>query len=234
MPAVRRVTTKFLWAVLVCVIACVPVRAQQAVPQQQKKAAILPRPASRIPRRSIVVSGGLTVPVSHIPLTDFWTMGPGGSAAFFAHVHRLVSVGVGMEASSLFFRSGAFETKFPGVSSKKPNIGFLHLYLAWRYAFLSQPPVSPFIGASVGAAKATPAVYETMINGIRTTYYEIPGRTRLAVAGLVGADFFLDRTVAVEVEGKAVYLHNDPEVGLVLSVRAGVRLFFYAPTVKPQ
>ncbi len=222
-----RVTTKILWALLGCGIAWSVVCAQQTALPQGKKAVLLPRPATRIPRRSIVMSAGLTVPVSHNHLTDFWSMGPGGSVAFFAHVHRLVSVGVGVDGSMLFFRTGAFETQFPGVSSEKRNLGLLHLYLTWRYAFVSKPPVSPFIGASVGAAKATSAVFETTINGIRTTYYEIPGRTRLAVAGVLGADFFLDRTMAVEVEGKAVYLYNDPEVGLALSVRAGVRLFFY-------
>lgn len=222
-----RVTTKILWALLGFAIAWDPVCAQQAAPQQEKAAVLRPQPASRIPRRSIVLSAGLTVPVSHSPLTDFWTMGPGGSVAFFAHVHRLVSVGVGGEGSMLFFRSGAFETRFPGVSYEKRNLGLLHLYLTWRYTFVAQPPVSPFIGASVGAAKATLAVFETTVNSMRTTYYEIPGRTRLAVAGLLGADFFLDRSVAVEIEGKALYLYNDPEVGLSLSVRAGVRLFFY-------
>jgi hypothetical protein len=222
-----RVTTKVLWALLGCGIAWSSVCAQQTALPQEKKAVLLPRPAPRIPRRSIVMSAGLTVPVSHHHLTDFWSMGPGGSVAFFAHVHRLVSVGVGVDGSMVFFRSGAFETQFPGVSSEKRNLGLLHLYLAWRYAFVSKPPVSPFIGASVGAAKATSAVFETTVNGIRATYYEIPGRTRLAVAGVLGADFFLDRTTAVEVEGKAVYLYNDPEVGLVVSVRAGVRLFFY-------
>lgn len=222
-----RVTTMVLWALLGCGIAGGSVCAQQTAPQQSKKAVLLPRPAPRVPRRSIVVTAGLTVPLSHSYLTDFWTMGPGGSFTFFAHVHRLVSVGVGAEGSLLFFRSGAFETQYPGVAYEKRNLGLLHLFLTWRYAFVSQPPVSPFIGASIGAAKATKAVYETTVNGIRTTYYEIPGRTRLAVAGLLGADFFLDRTVALEVEGKALFLYNDPEVGLSLSVRAGVRLFFY-------
>jgi len=224
---VCRATTIILRVVLGFSIAWGSVYAQQTAPSQEKKAVLLPRPSTRIPRRSIVMSAGLTVPLSHSHLTDFWTMGPGGSFAFFAQVHRLVSLGVGAEGSMLFFRSGAFETQFPGVSYEKRNLGLLHLYVTWRYAFLSKPPVSPFIGASVGAAKATLAVYQTTVNGIRTTYYEIPGRTRLAVAGLLGADFYLDRTVALEVEGKALYLYNDPEVGLSLSVRAGVRLFFY-------
>lgn len=222
-----RVKTKILCVFLGCVIAWGSVWAQGTATQQEKKAVLIRRPAPRLPRRSIVMSVGPTVPISHNSLTEFWTMGPGGSITFFAHVHRLVSVGVGGEASLLHFRSGAFEQRYPGVPVQERNVGLLHLYLAWRYAFLSQPPVSPFIGATVGAAKATSAVYQTTVSGIRTIYYEIPGRMRLAFGALAGADFFLDRSLAIEVEGKAIYLYNDPEVGLTVSVRAGVRLFFY-------
>jgi hypothetical protein len=230
MMAVGGMKTLLCSALLACAIGGGWVHAQQAqkpAPSQQKKAVLLPRPKARLPRQSIAVSGGLTIPLSHHDLTDFWTMGPGGSLTFFAHVHRLVSLGIGAEGSILKFRPGAFAQTFPNVPVEARSIGLLHVYLTWRYTFVSQPPVSPFIGASVGAAKATAVGYQTMIDGIRKVYYEIPGRMHLAVAGLVGADFFLNNRLAIEVEGKGVYLYNDPEVGLFLSVRAGVRAYFY-------
>ncbi len=73
----------------------------------------------------------------------------------------------------------------------------------------------------------TKAVYEVRNTlGVRETYYNIPGRMRLTLGVSPGIEFAFNRGVALVVEGKVLYLHNDPETGFLAGGRCGLRWNF--------
>lgn len=177
-----------------------------------------------LPRGTITISGGVMVPLAHDVVTDFWTPGPALSVGVYRTVNRLVSLGFGAEMALFAFDQGGFALKYPGVTPHPLALGHLHLFVGWRFAMRSGSGIIPTLGATVGASKLTKASHQERIAGVRTTYYDIPGRFRLTGGGTVGLDVPLGRSFAVSVEGRVLYLVNDPDASVLASGRVGVRL----------
>ncbi len=73
----------------------------------------------------------------------------------------------------------------------------------------------------------TKAVYETRSSeGVRITYYNLPGRMRLTIGLSPGMELSIHRGLAMVIEGRVLYLHNDPEAGLLAGGRFGLRWNF--------
>ncbi len=209
---------------LVLFVVLVPPSAAQN--QSERARLITTRPAQRLLKHSIVVAGGVMTPVTHVSLKRFWNVGPAASVMIFTNVNRYVSFGAGMEATTLSFNDGAFQKQYPGVTAHPLWTANLHLFVAWKYTGRLGNVVSPTFSATVGGSKMTKAVYEERIAGVRTTYYSIPGRMRLTVGLTPGVEFSIHRGLAMAVEGRALYLLNDPEAGLLAGGRIGLRWNF--------
>jgi hypothetical protein len=182
------------------------------------------RPAPRLPEGSVSITAGVLGPFSHQPLTSLWNMAGSISAVFYAHVNRSVAIGLGLEAGFLKFDSVAFAQLYPGVPLRYQDLGQLHIFVGGRYTMVPTTRLTPYLLASVGAAKVSTAIYQLKVNGRRVTYYEIPGRTRLALGAGGGLAYQISRVVHLEAEGKALYYHHDPEVGLLVTARLGARI----------
>jgi len=174
----------------------------------------------------VVLTGGVMVPLAHPSLKDFWNLGPSAALTVFANVNRFVSFGAGAEGSLLFFKDGTFSTRYPGVSAHPLKTANLHLFVAWKYSGRLGNVVAATLSASLGGSKMTKAVYEERIAGVRTTYYNIPGRMRLTLGFSPGIEFAFNRSIALVIEGRVLYLHNDPEAGLLAGGRSGLRWNF--------
>jgi hypothetical protein len=84
----------------------------------------------------------------------------------------------------------------------------------------------PYIVVELGASRITEATYRKVIAGARVTYYSVGGSTRLTAGAAGGVDIVLSRWLAVELEAKASYVHNDPDAGILAAARAGFRVRF--------
>jgi outer membrane protein W len=138
--------------------------------------------------------------------------------------HRF-SVGVGLDASWLFFRKDAFHNAYPGVPTQVRDIWLIDLYLTSKYFFRPREQFSPYLGVDIGAHKTTSAEYRVVIDGVRTTYYYIPGSTRLAFGFTGGADYVVRHYLGFFLEVRGCYVHHDPDVGWTVYGRGGIELF---------
>ena len=213
---------KTLSRFLLCALLVASSAAAQP-PDESQGITLSSRPAPRLPAGSVSVVGGLLFPFAHQPLTSLWNTGGSVSAVCYVHVNRYVALGLGLEAGFLKFDSVAFAQIYPGVTLRYHDLGQLHLFLGGRYTIVPSARLTPYLLASVGAAKVSSAVYQERVNGRRVTYYEIPGRTRLALGAGGGLAYQVSRVVLLELEGKALYYHHDPEVGLLATARLGLR-----------
>jgi hypothetical protein len=177
-----------------------------------------------VKRKTLAFLAGAVFPLSHEGLTDFWMRGPGGTLVLMFDLNPAVGVGIGADAGLLSFRKKEFGDRYPGIPWQATDLGFFHLYLEWKYTIAPYKRLSPFVGATIGPARVSGASYGTMIDSVRVTYYDLPGRTRLALGGLCGLDFALVRGVALEAEMRCVYLLNDPNAGMLLILHAGGRV----------
>ena len=196
--------------------------AQGPKPKQPKPVSPLP-PVRQYQSKSLIVSSGFGFPLSRKGITDFWKAGPSGSAQFLVNINRNAAIGIGLDASTLYFRRGAFAGSYPGVPVQARNLGFFCLYLAATYTPMPGKRLMPFVEANIGAARLTGAIYQEMINGVRVTYYSIPGTMRLALAAAGGVDLVFNSRLAFRGEVKATYLNNDPDLGIELGLRGGLR-----------
>jgi hypothetical protein len=167
------------------------------------------------------------VPLSHNALTQFWNLGPSAALAMYVNVNRYVALGVGAEAALFFFDRQAFEGRFPSVPVHQLNTANLHIFVGWKYTGRLGSFLCPTLGATIGASKMTKAVYQQRVAGVRQTYYEIPGMTRATLGATAGLEFVLSRSLALLLEGRAQYLHNDPEAAILGGARTGLRINIY-------
>ena len=180
--------------------------------------------------RSIALTVGAISPRSKRDLTGLWGGGPSGSIVFMVNVNRMLSLGVGLDASVLQFRDDAAQTRFsdrstyPDSAYPATSIRLFNIFMAWKFAPLPQGRFSPYVAADIGAVLRSDASYRPVVDEIRYTYYSIPGRTRLSIGGGVGVDMGVSRTVAIELELRAKYLQQDPAFGVCAVVRGGVRI----------
>ncbi len=207
-------------SLFVCLAAALPVAAQS----QADRLAL--RPAQRLLKNSIVITGGVMTPLSHPSLKDFWGPGPSVALTLYANVNRFVSFGAGAEGALFSFKESEFSGRYPGVASHPLKTANLHLFVAWKYTGHLGPVFSPTFSATLGGSKITKAVYEERIAGVRTTYYALPGRMRLTLGFSPGMEFAFNRAIAVVSEGRLLYLYKDPEAALLAGARGGLRWNF--------
>jgi hypothetical protein len=173
--------------------------------------------------RTVEITGGVTVPLSHEALKQFWTRGPSAEILFLGRASYNVKFGIGGEVSLLSFRRGIFALAYPDVATQVKHLATVYLYLAIRSYLKPGLRLSPYVGFDVGVLRVTGAEYKEIINGVRFTYYDIPGISRLAGSVSLGGDYYLSRRIALLVHGRAMHVFNDPNVGFLLSFHAGVK-----------
>ena len=173
--------------------------------------------------KTIEILGGMTLPLSHDGITDFWLRGPSANVCLMVRMKDNFKVGIGAEAALFTFRLGAFNERYPGVTPEAKNLGLLHVYLAFRNYIRPSLRFSPYIGAQVGFARLTGAEQKEVINGVLITYYDIPGTTRLTFGASAGIDYYISRTTAVQLDIRGMYMNNDPNLGITASVQLGAK-----------
>ncbi len=195
-----------------------------ALPQAKKKPAPAqqPKPAPET-RVSIQIEAGYGFPLSKAGIKQFWEGGPSASALVLIRAQKALSVGIGAEGTLLKFRPSDFESTFPGVPVQERSIGYIGLAVAVRYTPFEKYRFAPYFGATVGAGKYTTASYSAVINGVRTTYYNIPGTARLSMGAIGGAEYKLSPQVWFAGEVRVTYLFHDPNAGWGLMALLGPR-----------
>ncbi len=195
-----------------------PVFGQSTEPQRS--------PAQKPLKHSISITLGLTYPQSRSGLTAFWNQGPSEAMAFFVNVSRSVGLGVGFEIALLEFDEPAFRETFPAVEIQRRDIVISHVYVGAKVNIMPTMRTTPYLQATLGVSRMTEALYRKVIDGVRVTYYYVGGSTRLTGGLAAGVNIYLNRALALEFEGRAIYAHNDPDFGIAASARAGFRFNF--------
>lgn len=185
------------------------------------------RRVRQVQRTSVAVMFGITNPQGHDRLREFWLNGPGGAAEFRVHLSPLFSLGAGGDLSVLYFDEAAFNQRWPGVPLQtKVNLFLGNVFLDGAYSPMPASRLRPYIKGQIGAEFITQAIYREVIAGVRYTYYNVGGRTRLTLGVAAGGSYALDYYFSLLLEVKATYVHHDPAVGLLLHGRAGVQYKF--------
>jgi|WetSurMetagenome_2_1015567.scaffolds.fasta_scaffold64064_3 hypothetical protein len=209
---------------LLIVLLCVPVAglSQDSAKVQEDAFRLLYAPRDR----TIELTVGITFPMSHAALTSFWLRGPSMGACFLFKANDVIRFGVGAEVDYFSFRRGTFQETFPGVPLQVQHLATVHVYLAVRNYLRPSLRMTPFFGAEIGVLRVTGAEYKIISGGVRHTYYEIPGMSHLAGGVSAGLDYYVNRQVAVQLQGRAVYVFNDPDTGILVTAHAGVKFAF--------
>jgi hypothetical protein len=173
--------------------------------------------------KTLEVLGGMTVPLSHDGITDFWMRGPGVNVCLMVRMKDNFKVGIGGEGALFSFRLGAFNQQYPGVTAEVKDLGLIHVYLAFRNYIRPSLRFSPYIGAQVGFARLTGAEQKAVVNGVLITYYEIPGTAHLTLGASAGIDYYLSRRIAVQLDVRGMYMNNDPDLGIAVSLQLGAK-----------
>jgi|GEM_PF-1281838 len=173
--------------------------------------------------KTFEVLGGMTLPLSHDGITDFWMRGPGVNVCLMVRMKTNFKVGIGGEGALFSFRLGAFNQRYPGVTAEVKDLGLIHVYLAFRNYIRPTLRFSPYVGAQVGFARLTSAEQKAVVNGVLITYYEIPGTTRLTLGVSAGMDYYVSRRIAVQLDVRGMYMNNDPDLGIAASVQLGAK-----------
>lgn len=177
-------------------------------------------------RQAFTATVGAAVPLSHDGLTGFWKPGLSAAGRFTTSVTREVGIGVGVEASQFSFDRVAFEEAFPAVAPETNDLLLIGVSVHAKVLLLPAYRTCPYVVLEVGAARLTEATYRRVSGGMRTTYYSVGGTTRLSAGLSGGADITLTRWLALEIEGKMTYIHNDPDAGFLGAARGGFRVRF--------
>jgi hypothetical protein len=173
--------------------------------------------------KTFELMGGMTFPMSHSGLTSFWMRGPSVAAALYFKANDRIRIGAGFEAAVFSFRRGTFAQSYPGVAVQARDLASTYLYIAARNYLQPRWTITPFFGGEIGVVRLSGAEYKEIVNGVRRTYYEIPGIAHLAASGSAGLDFYLARFVALQVVGRVMYVVHDPDMGVLMAVYAGLK-----------
>ena len=201
--------------------------ASSAYAQKRKRDVPAPQAKSLTQERqqSLTFLVGVGIPQSNKGITQFWGPGASTSLSLMVNVTRPFALGIGLDVTELTFHGSWFSlTHPPPVLVQSRDIYSWSIYFASKYSFRPLMRTSPFLAAQVGISKVTPAEYKTVIDSVRVTYYNIPGRTRLAIGVVGGIDISLTRRLWLQVEAKTIYFHNDPERGPSTYLRGGLLL----------
>ena len=206
---------------LLVLAVCVP----QTFAQKRTRATVTP-PAeadslqpSR--RKIITVRYGVGIPLSNKAMTQFWAPGQSVSAEFLINITPRFSLGVGLDAAQYPFREPWFALAYPTVPPQKSDLYWWNLYFASKLTFPGRSRFAPFAIGQIGVSRITAAEYREVIGGVRVTYYDIKGRTRLTVGLGGGVDYFVYRWLFLQAEAKTTYAHNDPQRSFIPLLRAG-------------
>ncbi len=184
----------------------------------------VPAPAAR--SNSISVMGGWAWPVSHPGLTTFWGPGPSASVEVLKGVSRTVSLGFDLEGAAFWFRGPTFGTAYPGLTFKTPPVAQIVAGVVGRFMLAPGKKLAPYLGGMIGFSHMTGAEYRQETSSGRVTYYDLPFQTRLAASLYGGLEYRASRSVAFDMEARALYVNDDPNAGLIVAVRGGIRLLF--------
>jgi opacity protein-like surface antigen len=183
-------------------------------------------PPSTVRTNSIVVLGGWSWPVSHEGLTKFWGSGPALSVEVLKSVSPVVALGFDLEAAAYWFRGPEFVAAYPSLPFRNPAVAQIVAGVVGRFAIAPGKKLSPYVGGMLGFSHMTGAEYRLETDSGHVTYFNLPFQTRLALSLYGGAEYRLGRSVAVDAEARALYVNDDPNVGLTTVLRAGFRFFF--------
>ncbi|HUI11779.1 MAG TPA: hypothetical protein VL221_15710 [Bacteroidota bacterium] len=199
-------------ACLICVMPCAAQR--------------LSMPPMFVRQHSISIEGGWSWPESHAGLTKYWGPGPGASVEFLTSVSRSVALGFSIDGSAYWFRGPAFVSDYPNIPFRNPPVAQIVAGVVSRLTIAPGRMLRPYLGAMVGISHMTGAEYRQVTDTTSATYFYLPFETRLAVGVYGGIEYRFSRAAAFNVEARALYVNNDPNVGLSAVVRSGFRFFF--------
>lgn len=181
------------------------------------------RPVYKPREHTVEIWGGIGHPFNHAAFKRYWMRGPAAGFAVYLPTTDRVRIGVGAEATLFSFRAGNFLKYYPTVTPQVKDIVTLNVFLSLRRYFQPTARTSPYIGGEVGFTRITGAEYKAFVNNIRVTYYEVPDAFRLTGTLTLGIDHYISRRVAVQGEARLTYLHNDPNLSLMIGGRAGFK-----------
>ena len=183
-------------------------------------------PPSPVRSQSIVVLGGWSWPVSHEGLTKYWGPGPALSVQFLKGVSRVVSLGFDLEGAAYWFRGPEFASAYPSLPFKNPAVAQIIAGVVGRFTITPGKKIVPYIGGMIGFSHMTGAEYRLQTDSGHVTYFNMPFQTRLAASLYGGLEYRLSRSLSLDAEARALYVNDDPNVGLTTVLRAGLRFFF--------
>jgi hypothetical protein len=173
---------------------------------------------------SYSIMAGWMEPHSRPLLTRFWKGGPGLAFNILFRGTPDLRVGVGIDACILWFKKSGFSNTYPSVEPLRRDLVWANFYLMSRYTFLRNAPVRPYADLELGASRLSGAEFKQVINGVRVTYYEIPGRTRLALTVAGGLDIPTSDELSIVLEAALRNVFNDDHIGAGWIYRGGVRV----------
>jgi len=208
-----------LLVLLVCVgDLCAQVSTASPPPPRQPTASPL--------RHTIAITGGMSWPVSRAGITQYWESGPAASVNFHVAVNRYVALGLSVEAAKLRFNESSFTAIYPDIPVQKDDVVWTNISVDGKLSLMPRMVTCPYVTASVGASRLTEALYRVLVDGERRTYYNVGGSTRLTMGLAAGADIYINHRLALELEARGIYVHNDPDFGVAASARGGLRFSF--------
>jgi opacity protein-like surface antigen len=185
--------------------------------------AVRPKPPQRM---SLRVMGGYEWPQAHAGFTEFWQPGPNADVQFLVGVSRGTWLGIGVDASAYWFRAGKFATVYPGLTSQNKPVAHAFAGIVVRRDVTPGKRLGLYGGLESGLVLVTPAEHYEDIAGVRKTYFRIPQSIHLGLGAFVGLEYMVNRRLAIDVEPRVLYVHNNPDVGLVTAARAGLRFIW--------
>ena len=174
-------------------------------------------------RQTLTISFGAGIPQSRDGLTEFWNMGPNGSARFMVQVSKPVAMGIGVHLALLKFNESLFRLAHPAIPVRSKDIVLSNVYLAMKCTLTPSMRLSPYLGMAIGTTHVSEAVYREVVDSVQVRYYNILARTQLTVGVMVGVDVYIARWIAFELEAETSYVHHSVDLGLASYARGGFR-----------
>jgi opacity protein-like surface antigen len=177
-------------------------------------------------RTSLRIMGGYEWPQGHAGFTEYWQPGPNADVQFLVGVSRGTWLGVDVDVSAYWFRAGKFAAQYPGVASQNKPVAHSFAGIVVRRDFTPGRRLGVYGGIESGLVLVTPAEHYADIAGVRKVYFRIPQSIHLGLGAFVGLEYLVNRRLGIDLEPRILYVHDNPDVGLVAAARAGLRFIF--------
>jgi hypothetical protein len=138
-------------------------------------------------------------------------------------VSPVVSLGFDLEGAGYWFRGPVFAAAYPTLPFKNPAVAQIIAGVVGRFTITPGKKIVPYIGGMIGFSHMTGAEYRLETDSGHVTYYNLPFQTRLAASIYGGLEYRLSRSLAIDAEARALYVNEDPNVGVTTVLRAGLR-----------